>query len=533
MDRAGHLPLPLPRMALARPDHPALIVRGREIGYGTLQVLADGLARQLAGLGLGAGDRVALLLPSGLRFVAMLHAAARLEAVLVPLNSRLSEAELGWQIEHSQPKLVVVECAWRERVQEGRARVVELPMPEEQWAEALGSREALAGEASGLSGWLELSEEGAQPPLPLRDRVGLESLQAIVYTSGTTGRPKGAMLSYGNQLWSALGSSLRLGVDPDDRWLAPLPLFHVGGMAVLWRCALAGGTVILPGEPFEAEAIAASLERDRVSMVSLVPTMLGRLLEVWGERPAPDSLRALLLGGGPISSDLLARALALGFPVAPTYGLSEAASQVATARPLRGPPLAGVAAEPLPFTELRIVDELGQELPSPRSGEILVRAPSVMAGYWRDPEASAQALAGGWLHTGDLGCLDERGHLRVGGRRDDLIVSGGENVYPAEIEAALLQHPAVAECCVLGEPDPEWGERVVALLVPTSQPPDSISALGPSSPLPAELDRYLRGLLAAYKLPRRYLLAPSLPRTAAGKIRRAALRGQIGPAGAR
>ena len=512
---SGWLPLPLPRQALDRPGHPALEVHGRAIGYGELLDYSDRLARQLAGQGVGAGDRLALLLPDGLRFAAMLHAAARLEAVLVPLNTRLSDAELAWQLADAQPGVLIVECAWRQRVSGGSAPVYELPAPEPELP-PLGQA-AGAIEPPGIEG-LPLA-----PASSLLDRVPLASPQAILYTSGTSGRPKGAVLSFGNLLWSALGSSLRLGTNAADRWLAPLPLFHVGGMSVLWRSALAGSTALLPGR-FDAERLAEALERDRVSLVSLVPTMLSRILDRWGDRPAPAGLRAVLLGGGPIPPDLLEQAARTGFPIAVTYGLTEAASQVATSPPLAGEG-ALAAAAPLPFTELRIVGPDGRDLAPGRPGEILVRGPTVMSGYWRDPEASAAALAGGWLHSGDLGWLDDRGRLQVGGRRDDLIVSGGENIYPAEVEAALLRHPLLAECCVLGEPDPDWGQRALAVIVlqPAAGEPPSPQAVE------ATLTAFLRTQLAGYKLPRRYILAPSLPRTAAGKLQRSRLAQAIAP----
>jgi O-succinylbenzoic acid--CoA ligase len=306
----------------------------------------------------------------------------------------------------------------------------------------------------------------------------------------------------------------------------------VGGLALLLRSALNGSTAVLPGR-FDAAEIARSLEEDGITMVSMVPTMLARLLELRGDRPAPPALRVLLLGGGPIPEPLLERALALGYPVARTYGLSEAASQVATAAPADTRP----GAPPLPFVELRIADAAGDILASGEAGEIQVRGPMVMAGYWRAPEATATALRGGWLHTGDIGFLDAAGRLHVSGRRADLIVSGGENVYPAEVEAALLRHPAVAECCVLGLPDEVWGQRVVAVVVARTpemgegeasarsgeDPAIEASSEDSTAALAANLDAFLRERLAAYKLPRGYTFLSELPRTASGKVRREAL----------
>jgi O-succinylbenzoic acid--CoA ligase len=301
---------------------------------------------------------------------------------------------------------------------------------------------------------------------------------AVMHTSGTTAAPKPVVLTRGNFLASSLGSAVALGLDPAERWLCPMPLTHVGGLSIPIRSAIYGTTAILRGR-FDTEEVLADLmdPARRITLVSLVPTMLGRLLDAGLERP--PTLRWALLGGGPIAPALLERATLAGVPVAPTYGMTEACSQIATF----GWPLAGV--------ELRTAGD----------GEVLVRGQIVSAG----------ALAeDGWLHTGDLGSFDERGRLEIVGRKSDTIVSGGENVAPAEVEATLLEHPAVADAAVYPRADPEWGEAVVATVVLR----DGATAE------PDELRAHCAARLASFKVPKAVSFADRLPRTASGKLLR-------------
>jgi o-succinylbenzoate---CoA ligase len=301
---------------------------------------------------------------------------------------------------------------------------------------------------------------------------------AVMHTSGTTAAPKPVVLTAGNFLASALGSAVALGLDIEERWLCPMPLTHVGGLSIPIRSAIYATTAVLHGR-FDTEAVLADLMNParRITLVSLVPTMLARLLDAGLERP--PTLRWVLLGGGPIPARLLSRAQDAGVPVAPTYGMTEACSQIATF---------GWA---LPGVEV-IVGE---------GGEILARGPIVSAGAVSDD---------GWLHTGDLGEFDERGRLVIVGRKSDTIVSGGENVAPAEVEAVLLEHPAVADAAVHARPDPEWGEAVVATVVLR----DGVEAA------PEELRAHCAAQLAGFKVPKVVSFAGHLPRTPSGKLLR-------------
>ncbi|HET7187440.1 MAG TPA: o-succinylbenzoate--CoA ligase, partial [Gemmatimonadaceae bacterium] len=344
----------------------------------------------------------------------------------------------------------------------------------------------------------------------LRTAHEADDVLAVIYTSGTTGRPKGAMLTVGNFWWSAVGSALNLGTHADDRWLACLPLFHVGGLSIILRSAIYGITAVVHDE-FDAERVNAAIDDDAVTIVSVVAVMLQRMLDARGNRPYPPSLRCVLLGGGPAPRSLLDRCAALDVPVVQTYGLTETCSQLATLAPedaLLRPGSAGKALYP---NELRIASAADDG-----AGEILARGPVVMAGYVNQPDATRAVIVDGWLHTGDVGRIDADGYLYVLDRRDDLIVTGGENVYPAEVEAALLSHHSIVEACVIGIADETWGQRVVAV-VRVADPAAGIDV--------AELTSYCRERIAGYKVPReiRVVLEP-LPRTASGKLRRSALR---------
>ena len=302
---------------------------------------------------------------------------------------------------------------------------------------------------------------GAAPVAPGEDDTAL-----VVHTSGTTAAPRPVELSFGNVQANALGSAVALGLDPDERWLCPLPLSHVGGLMVLLRSVIYGTRAVLDG----AERASA----DDITVVSLVPTQLRRLLDA-GARPGAR-LRVVLLGGAAATPDLLEEARAAGWPVRATYGLTQACSQVA----VDGRPLPGLAVTLAP------------------DGEILVEGPTV--------------AGGGVLRTGDLGRFDASGRLEVIGRKSDTIVTGGENVAPAEVEAALLAHPAVADAGVFGRPDPEWGEAVTASVV-LRAPAD-----------PQELRDWVAGRLARFKVPKSVELAEALPRNASGKLLRRELR---------
>lgn len=337
---------------------------------------------------------------------------------------------------------------------------------------------------------------------------------AILWTSGTSGRPRGVALGHAGLVASARSAAERLSLGPDDVWLATLSPSHVGGLALLTRALLLGSTLVLAGAT-RPESVPAFLRGSEtspaVTHMSLVPTQLQRVLEAWGEGPPPRSLRLVLIGGARAPGELVERALFSGWPVALTYGMTEMTSQVATATPaevLYDPEAVG---RPLGGIDIRVED----------SGEIWTRGRTAALGYVGSDEPLTDDE--GWYHTGDLGVLDDQGRLRVTGRRSDRIVSGGVTVDAHEVEAALGAHPGVADATVVGIPDAEWGERVVAAIVLDPDGP----LLGPA-PLVSELDGWCRSRLGVAKIPRDWRFVDSLPLNARGKVDRIAVRGLFG-----
>ena len=427
------------------PDRTALLADGAEATYAELEAEATWVARRLAAHGVRRGSVAALTMHARREQVVLVHALMKIGAALLPLSPRLTEAERAALIAAEEP-------------------IVDLDD---------------AG---------ELTQTEAD--MPLLGEHDMDDVCARVLTSGSTGSPRAVGLSYGNFLWSAVGSAFNIGVEPDDRWLCCMPLSHIAGLGIVMRSVIYGTTAVIH-DGFDVDRVAASLEEDGITQLSLVTTMLMRLLDAGADLSGP---RAILVGGGPVPEEPLEEAIAKGATVVQTYGLTETCSQVTTLAPADAKRKLGSAGRPLLTTHLRIQD-----------GEILIQGPTVAPG---------RADADGWLHTGDLGRIDEEGFLYVEDRMDDLIVSGGENVAPAEVEKVLLRHPEVADAAVIGREDPEWQQAVTAVVVLESG----------STATPDELRRHCAESLAGFKVPKRVELAAALPRTPSGKLMRRALR---------
>ena len=496
---------------LATPEKLAVLCEKRSVSYTELDRLADGLVAGLVARGVQAGDRVAAHAGNSVDSIALIHAVARLRAVFVPLNTRLTAGERSRQIDLVEPTLLVVDdnikvedAAELSKDQHSTIPANSRPVQKSLDTVAVSELRRAAEQFDGDE------REHCRGTSPLTK----PEIQSIIFTSGTTGTPKGVALSFDNHFWGATASAYRLGLDTGDRWLSCLPLYHVGGLAVVFRSCLYGTAIVLK-RSFEQEAFQRSLRDDSVTLASLVPTMLHRLLHSCPRSTWPHNLRMVLLGGAAATPDLLHAAAEAGVPVAPTYGLTEAASQVATALPADARRKPGSVGRPLMFTEVRIADAEGRGLAKEEHGEILVRGPQVMAAYYGNPDATLSALQNGWLHTGDMGYLDAEGELFVVQRHADMIVSGGENIYPAEVEAVLRDHPAVADVCVVGLPDAEWGQRCAAAV--HLRAGETLSR--------AALLAYSRTRLAGYKQPSagHILFVEALPKTASGKIARRAV----------
>ena len=494
----GLLPDWLAFRAATAPEHHALHSGGRRWTHAELDADVSRMARRLLALGVCSGDRVATLLHNGAAAVVMVHAALRAGAILVPLNVRLADAELAWQIGDCQPTLLVCDDRTAPRAAAAGAAHASLTI------EPVGDVRAVTA--------------ATHDAAPLRLAHPADAVLAIIYTSGTTGRPKGTMITVANCWWSALGSALNLGTRDDDRWLACLPLFHVGGLSIVLRAAIYGITALVH-DGFDADAVNHAIDDEQVTIVSVVAVMLQRLLDARGDRPFPPTLRCVLLGGGPSPLELLERCAARRLPVMQSYGLTETASQVATLAPADALTRVGSSGRALYPNEVQIRREDGTIAGPAEAGEIVVRGPVVTAGYAGRPDVTARIIVDGWLHTGDIGQLDSDGYLHVLDRRDDLIITGGENVYPAEVEAVLLAHPWVDEAAVVGDADARWGQRVLAIVRLATEAPAG------ASNAELVLREHCRTRLASYKVPAEVRVATEpLPRTASGKLRRGHLR---------
>jgi O-succinylbenzoic acid--CoA ligase len=434
----------LARAAVSRPEQTAIETLDGSCSYADLHARATAAADALHERGARVGERVALALPAGLNFACALHGCLLLGATAVPVDLRMSAAE-------------------RARIAGGALVLVDEPLDASHGAQRAGHA--------------------------LVSSHDLAATAVVIHTSGTSSAPKPVELTYGNLLWSAHGSAVALGLDPNERWLCALPLSHVGGLSILVRSAIYGTTAVVH-ERFDTEPVLAALRNGRITLVSLVATTLARLLDAGLDHPS--SLRCALTGGGPVPAALVERAAAAGVPVSMTYGLTEACSQVTTA------PVAALAegdrgaGPPLFCTRVRCAED----------GEILVAGPTVAPGSLAED---------GWLHTGDLGALDEQGRLTVTGRKADTIVSGGENVSPSEVEAVLEAHPAVLEAAVVGRADEEWGEAVTAIVLARDGAQLDDGALR----------AHCAAALAPYKVPKRIVVrAEPLPRTRSGKLLR-------------
>ena len=347
------------------------------------------------------------------------------------------------------------------------------------------------------------------PMFQLHSLIDLGATQAIMYTSGTTGNPKGVIITYGMQWWNAVGSALNLGYHRDDCWLACLPLFHIGGLSILFRSVIYGISVILH-EKFDAAAVNRAICEEHVTIISVVAVMLQRMLdESKSQRQYPSTLRCVLLGGGPASRSLLEDCVARAIPVVQTYGLTEACSQAVTLAPADALRKLGSVGRPLPQVQLLLLNE-DRSAAVGELGTIYLKGPSITPGYADRPEATAEVIRDGWFCTGDIGCLDEEGYLYVLDRRSDLIISGGENVYPSEIESVLLSHPDVAEAGVCGQADAQWGQVPIAF----------VRLRTGHDAVPEALLVYASQYLARYKIPRAIYLVDHLPRNSSGKLLR-------------
>ncbi|HEV2568722.1 long-chain-fatty-acid--CoA ligase [Sphingomonas sp.] len=504
------------RGAAAAPDRTALVLGDRRLSYGALHDLVLRAVAALRLLGIGPDDRVGYLGLNSIDYAVLMQAALRIGAVTVNINWRLVAREVAYIAEDAELALLVTEAERLPQITPGTVGRVLL----------------VDAKHDGLPPFEAWIRGFAPDP----DCHACEAHHGAIqlYTSGTTGAPKGAILTHGS-LSAAMHQSRLLGEDwaawvEEDVSLIAMPQFHIGGTGWTVNTLNAGATGILLGKP-EIEDIIDAIERQRVTKMFAVPAVLAMILNHPRARGADlSSLTTLLYGASPIPLDILKRSMAL-FPNArfvQMYGATETSGTIVYLPPedhhVDGTPRMAGCGKPFPEVELRIADAAGNPLPRGQIGEVLVRSPLVMGGYHRLPDATAGAFVeGGWYRTGDAGYLDADGYLYLYDRVKDMIVSGGENIYPVEIENALHEHPGVRDCAVIGVPDPKWGEAVKAVVVPEPG----------REPQADELIAFARKRIAGYKVPKSIDFVDALPRNPSGKILKKELRRPYWPEGER
>ncbi len=459
------------------------------------------MARAFSRAGIRPGDRVGLGLLNDAVAAAALAGLPRLGATMVLFNRRLAHAELRDQVLRARLDWLVADPGHPAAALTDE----DISPPPPEPPDPREPRSVLSPPTGPRR--LTLVPPPADDDAPVRSSP-LADPALVLFTSGTSGRPKAARLPMMAAHRAAQAAVAHLGLTPDDGWCCPLPLDHIGGAATVLRACWSGCGLWITSR-FDAAEINRLLDTEPVTGISVVPTMLARLIDDRAGRPWPRRLRCLLTGGGPLDADLARRSADLGLPPSQTYGLTEACSQVASLLPHEFAAHPSSAGRPLPGVRLRI-RKGDQTVANGTIGQIEVAGPTLFAGY--ESEGKLAEITGAWFATGDLGSVDDDGFVTIACRRDDLILSGGENIYPAEIEAVLVRHPAIAAAAVVGLPDPAWGQSVAAVLVAkTALPTDS------------ELSAWMQANLSGYKRPRRWLWVEALPTGPGGKVVRAGL----------
>lgn len=496
---------------------------GRSVTYAQAEAEVNRLANALCASGLEKGDRVAILSKNSIEYCLIYLGCSKAGVALAPLNYRLAPPELAYIINDSQSQLLFVAQEYLGAIDGIRdqlgtvRRYISIAQPSAAQANGRGAEAPPAT-------WEDFAPFLASQPSTPPDRFVSENDDAYqMYTSGTTGRPKGAVLCQSAVTANTIQFNLPLEGHVGERWLIVAPVYHAAAAITVFCCLYAGGSLYIMADFIPAE-VARVLSEERIAVTTLVPAMIQALLvgvpDV--DKRSYDVLRLISYGGSPIAEQTLRRALdVFRCEFNQGYGMTETTAGICDLlttdhmKALQGKPQLLVSAgRPLAGTEVRIVDENDNPVPNGMIGEIIARGPQIMRGYWNLPEATDEALRGGWMHTGDAGTMDDEGYVYIQDRTKDMVVSGGENVYPREVEEVLFKHPAVADAAVIGVPDERWGEAVKAIVVlRDGQQATADEILG-----------FCRGKLAGYKLPRSVEFLDQLPRNPSGKVLKRELR---------
>jgi acyl-CoA synthetase (AMP-forming)/AMP-acid ligase II len=493
--------------ASATPDKVLATFESTGVTYGEMNARAVSLAAGLHERGIGSGDVVALLSYNSTEFLETIFAVNYLGAIVMPINWRLAAPEIRYLLEHSEARALVCDEALislADKATEGLA----------------GALVRVCVSAQPPGDWVPLSSLRRPSAAPPVARVDGDDVHRLMYTSGTTGRPKGVMLTHANLAWKNLAHLVEFGFTSSDLGLACGPLYHVGALDLTTTSLITAGATVIIHRTFDAPKVVAEIEQSKVTTVWFAPAMVNAIMALPDiEQRDLSSVRLIINGGEKMPIPLIER-IQRTFPsawFADAYGLTETVSGDTFLDKDSIVTKLGSVGRPCLYVELDIWDEQGRSLPAGERGEVVLRGPKVFKGYWRDPEATATAFAGGWFHTGDIGVRDDDGYLFIVDRLKDMILSGGENVAGSEVERVLYEHAAVLEAAVIGRPDDRWGEVPVAFV-----------ALRPGANVTAdELVTHCRGQLASFKVPKDVTFIDALPRNPSGKILKRELRERV------
>ncbi|MCL6572689.1 MAG: o-succinylbenzoate--CoA ligase [Bacillus sp. (in: Bacteria)] len=476
----------LKKRAFLTPERTAIYFLEQTLTFKELYHRSYQVAGKLKALGLQKDHSAGVLLKNHLDTVVILFALQLIGVRGVILNNRLTATELVWQLQDSKATVLVLEDSFSEMELEFNGKIASLNTITKA----------------------RLFKLDKEVPA-IQEEICLSEICTIMYTSGTTGNPKGVVQTFGNHWWSAVGSALNLGISEGDCWLCTVPLFHISGFSILMRSVIYGMPIVLH-DHFDVDKSLKDITDKQVTIMSVVGTMLTQMVEALNNRRLPSHFRCMLLGGGPAPLPLLTACVEKAIPVFQSYGMTESCSQIVTLSPEYSLTKLGSAGKPLFPAQLQIVLEDGEEASAGVAGEIIIKGPNVTPGYLYRPEASNETFRQGWFLTGDIGYMDEEGFLYVLDRRSDMIISGGENIYPAEIEAVLLSYPEVLDVGVTSQDDPKWGQVPIAFIVKKEGADLSVE----------KLEHFCLNQLAKYKVPKTFHFTDVLPRNAAKKLLR-------------
>ncbi|MBU1669594.1 MAG: long-chain fatty acid--CoA ligase [Actinobacteria bacterium] len=494
------------KRAMLHPDSTALISDdGRAYTYAELNAGVNRIANSLPGIGAGRGDRIATLFPNNPEFLMSWFAAAKTGTIMVPLNYRLTPPELVYILDDCGAVALAYTPEFAEQVNGIRGKV-----------DSIKNFVCVGG--PGEEGDIDYDEriKSSRDSEPFVDgEPTFDDVHFIMYTSGTTGNPKGATLTHGNTHWNAVNAVLAYDLSRDETNLAATPMYHIAGLSAGPTPTLyAGGRVILMRffDPTEALRM---IEAHRVTTMFGIPTMFRMMSECEAfDQTDFSSLRFLIAGGAPCPVSLIEKYLARGVTFNQGYGLTEAAPGVTALPEEDSLRKRGSAGKPLFYVDVDIIDDDEMEVPQGEMGEIIIKGPNVFRGYWNRPEETEKVLRHGWLHTGDVGYLDSDGYLYIADRKLDMIISGGENVYSAEVEKTICTHPKVVEVAVIGLADEKWGEVPLALVI--VEPGETVTE--------EEIVEFCRDKLARFKTPKKVIVTEELPMNSTGKVLKTELR---------